>query len=57
MIRFFMLACQIRTTAVPFVGALTRPVLMANGPTAVERLPQLPVQSICGLSIATWPNR
>jgi hypothetical protein len=30
---------------------------MANGPTAVVRLPQLPDQSITGSSIFTWPNR
>jgi hypothetical protein len=31
--------------------------MMAYGPTAAERLPQLPDQSIIGWSIATWPNQ
>ena len=57
MIRFPMLACQIRTVAVPSAGAPTRPASIANGPTAVERLPQFPDHSITGRSIATWPNR
>ena len=37
--------------------ASTRPLLIANGPTAAERLPQLPLQSTKALSIETWPNR
>ena len=41
----------------PSAGASTRPMLMANGPTAALRLPQLPDQSTSGLSMATWPNR
>ncbi|MOA03143.1 hypothetical protein D3C78_1226300 [compost metagenome] len=51
-----MLACQIRTTATPFCGTRllsTRPALMANEPTAAERLPQLPLQSTKALSIET----
>jgi hypothetical protein len=46
-----------RTVAVPSAGACTRPCSIAKGPTAVERLPQLPDQSITGASIDTWPNR
>ena len=56
-ILFLMLACQMLTVAVPSAGASTRPMLMANGPTAALRLPQLPDQSTSGLSMATWPNR
>ena len=55
-----MFACQMRTTAMPSFGmrpASTSPLLMANGPTAAERLPQLPLQSTKALSIETWPNR
>lgn len=55
--RLAMLACQMRTTATPSRGAATRPSLIANGPTAAVRLPQLPDQSTTGLSITTWPNR
>ncbi len=51
------LACQIRTTASPSRGAATSPSEMANGPTAPVRLPQLPDQSIAGLSMATCPKR
>ncbi len=57
MIFLLMLACQMRTMAVPSAGAPTNPMLIANGPTAALRLPQLPDQSTSGLSIATWPNR
>jgi hypothetical protein len=32
-------------------------MLIANGPTAALRLPQLPDQSTSGWSMATWPNR
>ena len=53
-----MLACQMRTVAVPSRRRLRRgPCSIANGPTAVERLPQLPDQSMNGASIDTWPNR
>jgi len=55
-----MLACQMRTIAIPSCGtrlASTSPLLIANGPTAADRLPQLPLQSTNGLSIDTWPNR
>ncbi|MNJ64669.1 hypothetical protein D3C77_606360 [compost metagenome] len=55
-----MLACQIRTVAMPSWGTRllsTRPALMAKEPTAAERLPQLPLQSTKALSIDTWPNR
>ncbi|MNG37290.1 hypothetical protein D3C84_1245910 [compost metagenome] len=51
-----MLACHTRTTAMPLCGmrlASTRPLLMANEPTAAVRLPQLPLQSTNGLSIDT----
>ena len=33
------------------------PLAIANGPTAADRLPQLPLQSTNALSMATWPNR
>jgi hypothetical protein len=55
-----MFACQIRTVATPSRGirfASTNPALIAKGPTAAERLPQLPLQSTNGLSIDTCPNR
>ncbi|MNE88303.1 hypothetical protein D3C80_1856010 [compost metagenome] len=55
-----MLACQIRTVAMPLRGrrdGSTRPLLMANEPTAADRLPQLPLQSTKALSMLTWPNR
>ncbi|MOA50440.1 hypothetical protein D3C78_1734500 [compost metagenome] len=55
-----MLACQMRTVAMPLRGmraGSTRPLLMANEPTAAERLPQLPLQSTKALSMLTWPNR
>ena len=48
MIFFLMLACQMRTVAVPSAGAPTSPMLIANGPTAALRLPQLPDQSTSG---------
>ncbi|MNN77314.1 hypothetical protein D3C81_1937680 [compost metagenome] len=51
-----MLACQMRTVAIPFCGIRllsTRPALMAKEPTAAERLPQLPLQSTKALSIDT----
>ncbi|MNV63582.1 hypothetical protein D3C71_1561850 [compost metagenome] len=55
-----ILACQIRTVQVPLrgmrVGSM-KPLLIANGPTAVLRLPQLPLQSTNGVSMATWPYR
>ena len=38
-------------------GAAIMPMLIAKGPTAVVRLPQLPDQSITGASIATCPKR
>ena len=57
MIFLLMLACQIRTVAVPSAGASTSPMPIANGPTAALRLPQLPDQSTSGWSMATWPNR
>jgi hypothetical protein len=53
-------ACQMRTVTVPFWGirsASMKPLLIANGPIAADRLPQLPLQSTKGLSIETWPNR
>ncbi|CFN62764.1 Uncharacterised protein [Bordetella pertussis] len=55
-----MLACQIRTTAVPLRGTRsgsTSPLSMAKAPTAALRLPQLPLQSTKALSMETWPNR
>ena len=55
-----MLACQMRTVHVPLAGTLAasiRPLAMANGPTAADRLPQLPDQSTKSRSMATWPNR
>jgi hypothetical protein len=55
-----ILACQMRTTAMPSRGrraGSTSPLRIAKGPTAAERLPQLPDQSTKGLSIDTWPNR
>jgi hypothetical protein len=45
------------TAAMPSAGTPTSPVLMANGPTAALRLPQLPDQSTSGWSMATWPKR
>ena len=55
-----MLACQIRTVQLPLTGTRdgsTRPLAIANGPTAELRLPQLPLQSTNALSIATCPYR
>ncbi|MNN76447.1 hypothetical protein D3C81_1928280 [compost metagenome] len=55
-----MLACQMRTVHRPSRGtraASIRPLAMANGPTAVLRLPQLPLQSTNAVSIDTWPYR
>jgi hypothetical protein len=55
-----MLACQMRTVQVPFSGmraASMNPLAMANGPTAADRLPQLPLQSTKALSMDTCPNR
>ena len=55
-----MFACQMRTTAVPSCGtrpASTSRFAIANGPTAADRLPQLPLQSTKDLSMETWPNR
>lgn len=46
-----------RTVAAPSAGAATSPALMAKGPTAALRWPQLPLQSITGRSTATWPKR
>ncbi|KAG1420136.1 hypothetical protein G6F57_023651 [Rhizopus arrhizus] len=60
MMVFLMLACQMRTTAMPLAGTRagsTRPLVMAKGPTAADRLPQLPLQSTKGWSMETWPNR
>ena len=49
-----MFACQIRTVATRRAARATdRPPLIANGPTAADRLPQLPVQSTNALSIDT----
>ncbi len=51
-----ILACQIRTSHTPFSGirsASTRPLAIAKGPTADDKLPQLPLQSTKGLSIDT----
>ena len=59
-IALLILACQIFTVATPFCGILlasTNPLLMAKAPTAAVRLPQLPLQSTKGLSMATWPNK
>src|SRR5699024_10233963 len=53
---FSILACQIRTVQWPFSGmrsAGIKPVEMAKAPTAAVRLPQLPLQSIKGLSMET----
>jgi hypothetical protein len=55
-----MLACQMRTTSQRRCAAPSRidqPLLIANGPTAADRLPQLPLQSTNARSIDTWPNR
>ena len=55
-ISLLILTCQTRTTATPFCGILsasTRPLLIANAPTAAVKLPQLPLQSTKALSIAT----
>ena len=55
-----MLACQMRTVAMPSRGSVAasmNPAWIANGPTAADRLPQLPDQSTSAVSIATWPNR
>lgn len=55
-----MLACQMRTVHTPSGGTRagsTRPCAIANGPTAADRLPQLPDQSTKALSMDTWPNR
>ena len=55
-----MLACQMRTVARPSRGsaaASINPASMAKGPTAADRLPQLPDQSTSARSIATWPKR
>jgi hypothetical protein len=49
-----------RTTTVPSSGMRAgsmKPLAMAYGPIAADRLPQLPLQSMNGLSMATWPNR
>ena len=51
-----MFACQTRTVTIPFFGvrlASIKPLLMAKGPTAEERFPQFPLQSMKGLSIDT----
>ncbi|MCY1184255.1 hypothetical protein D9M73_249340 [compost metagenome] len=53
-----ILACQIRTVAMPLRGMRaesTRPLLIANEPTAADRLPQLPLQSTKALSMEIWP--
>ena len=60
MIVFEMFACHTRTVHTPFFGMRAgsiKPLLIANGPTAADRLPQLPLQSTNALSIDTWPNR
>lgn len=51
-----MFACHTRTGNTPFRGSRARsmkPLMIANGPTAVDRLPQLPLQSTNALSIET----
>ena len=53
---FLILACHTRTIATPLSGTRflsTKPLLMAKAPTAEVKLPQLPLQSTKGLSIAT----
>ena len=58
MMVFLMLACQMRTTQVPFSGTRAgsiRPAWIAKAPAAVDRLPQLPDQSTKSLSMETWP--
>jgi len=55
-----MLACHTRTGTVPLSGMRAgsmKPLATANGPTAVVRLPQLPLQSTKSSSMATWPYR
>ena len=44
-------------TVVAGSPAATRPSSIANGPTAVVRLPQLPDQSTIGRSMPTCPNQ
>ncbi len=53
-----MFACQMRTVQWPLAGTRAgsiRPLAIANGPTADDRLPQLPDQSTKAPSIDTWP--
>ncbi|CSC07817.1 Uncharacterised protein [Vibrio cholerae] len=55
-----MLTCHTFTATTPLCGmhsAGISPAWIAKGPTAAERLPQFPLQSTNGLSIATCPNR
>ena len=57
---FWMLACQIRTVHRPSRGTRAGsiiPFAMAKGPTADDRLPQLPLQSMKAPSIGTCPYR
>ena len=54
--RFCRFCCQMRTLVAPSVG-LTQPWVIAKGPTAAERLPQFPDQSMSALSIETAPKR
>ncbi|MNJ63150.1 hypothetical protein D3C77_590290 [compost metagenome] len=54
MMVFWILACQMRTTQVPLSGiraGSTSPACRAKAPAAVERLPQLPLQSTKALSM------
>ena len=56
MMVFWILACQMRTTHTPLSGmraGSTNPAWMAKAPAAVDRLPQLPLQSTKALSMET----
>ena len=49
---------QIHTVQMPSRGTRagsTSPLAIANGPTAGDRFPQLPLQSTKALSMETWP--
>ena len=51
-----MLACQMRSVHTPFsecAPRLSSPAWMAQGPDGGDRLPQLPLQSTMGWSMAT----
>ena len=55
-----MFACQMRTVQVSSRGTRAgsrKPLAIANGPTAEDRLPQLPLQSMKSPSIGTCPYR